>query len=71
MDFVPDESAIKTDEIKVDKETLDMLAALGMSDISGLVEVEPQSMIAPPVFGRGGGRRYWVNWGSVAHLGSY
>lgn len=35
MDFVPDESAIKTDEIKVDKETLDMLAALGMSDISG------------------------------------
>ncbi|XVE80648.1 hypothetical protein DITRI_Ditri14bG0155800 [Diplodiscus trichospermus] len=32
MDFVPDESAIKTNEIKVDKETLDMLCALGMAD---------------------------------------
>ncbi|XP_022716608.1 40S ribosomal protein S17-3-like [Durio zibethinus] len=60
MDFVPDESAIKTDEIKVDKETLDMLSALGMADIPGLLEVEPQTMIAPPVFGHlgGAGRRY-------------
>ncbi|KAK6230002.1 hypothetical protein QUC31_001520 [Theobroma cacao] len=60
MDFVPDESAINTDEIKVDKETLDMLSALGMADIPGLVEVEPQAMIAPPVFGGpgGAGRRY-------------
>ncbi|KAM1316292.1 hypothetical protein ACFX2F_019949 [Malus domestica] len=30
MDFVPNESAIKIDEISVDKETLDMLSALGM-----------------------------------------
>ncbi|XP_031402605.1 uncharacterized protein LOC116212174 [Punica granatum] len=54
MDFVPDESAIRTDEIKVDKETLEMLAALGMKDnIPGLVEIEPQAM---PVqsFGRRG-----------------
>ena len=62
MDFVPDESAIRTDEIKVDKETLDMLAALGMTDVPGLVKVEPQAMLAPPAFGRGAGgtvgRRY-------------
>ncbi|XWS11445.1 hypothetical protein CRYUN_Cryun38cG0083500 [Craigia yunnanensis] len=55
MDFVPDESAIKTDEIKVDKETLEMLSSLGMAEIRGLVEVEPQAMIASPVFGRPGG----------------
>ncbi|WCJ40019.1 40S ribosomal protein S17 [Euphorbia peplus] len=54
MDFVPEESAIKIDEIKVDKETIDMLAALGMSDFPGLVEVEPTPMIAPQGFGRGG-----------------
>lgn len=44
VDFVPDESAIKTNEIRIDKETLDMLAALSMSNIFGLVELEPQSM---------------------------
>lgn len=57
MDFVPDESAIKIDEIKVDKETLDMLAALGMTeaDIPGLVKVEPQAIAPPPAFGRGAG----------------
>ncbi|CAF1696344.1 unnamed protein product [Brassica oleracea] len=49
MDFVPDESAIKTDVIKVDKETLEMLASLGMSDTSGISEVEPQ---AAPAFSR-------------------
>ncbi|KAF2320286.1 hypothetical protein GH714_026714 [Hevea brasiliensis] len=53
MDFVPEESAIKIDEIKVDKETIDMLAALGMSDIPGLVEFEPQPFVPPQVFGRG------------------
>ncbi|KAJ6720100.1 40S RIBOSOMAL PROTEIN S17 [Salix viminalis] len=42
-------------EIKVDKETIDMLAALGMSDVPGLVEVEPQPMIPTQGFGRGGG----------------
>lgn len=62
MDFVPDESAIKTDHIEVDKETMDMLAALGMSEIPGVVKVDP---VAAPVqsmgFGRGAGgvgRRY-------------
>ncbi|ESQ36891.1 hypothetical protein EUTSA_v10003052mg, partial [Eutrema salsugineum] len=44
MDFVPDESAIKTDEIKVDKETLEMLASLRISEIPGFSQVEPQAM---------------------------
>ncbi|KAL3579490.1 hypothetical protein D5086_020994 [Populus alba] len=67
MDFVPEESAIKIHEIKVDKETIDMLAALGMSDVPGLVEVEPQPMIPTQGFGRGGGARsvcygYYPQW---------
>ncbi|KAM2009577.1 hypothetical protein FF1_004085 [Malus domestica] len=33
MDFVPKESTIKIDEISVDKETLDMLSALGMANM--------------------------------------
>ncbi|KAG6506977.1 40S ribosomal protein S17-like [Zingiber officinale] len=60
MDFVPDESAIKVDHIEVDKETLDMLASLGMPDLPG---VEKQADApAPPAFpsrpgGGGYGRR--------------
>jgi small subunit ribosomal protein S17e len=51
MDFVPDVSAIRTDHIEVDKETLDMLAALGMSEILGVHQMP---------FGRvaGAGRRF-------------
>lgn len=57
MDFVPDESAIKIDLIEVDKETLDMLSALGMSDLPGVVKqaAEPQAVAALPTFGRGAG----------------
>lgn len=55
MDFVPDESAIKIDEIKVDKETIDMLAALGMSDIHGIVEAELQPVVFAQTFGRSSG----------------
>ncbi|KAK9126266.1 hypothetical protein Scep_015112 [Stephania cephalantha] len=57
MDFVPDESAIKTDLIEVDKETLDMLAALGMSDMPGVVKQAEPASVAAPAFGRGGGGR--------------
>ncbi|RZC25854.1 40S ribosomal protein S17-4 [Glycine soja] len=58
MDFVPDVSAIRTDQIEVDKETLDMLAALGMSEVPGIVQVDPVAVQAPLGFGRGGpGRR--------------
>lgn len=55
MDFVPDESAIKTDVIEVDRETIDMLTALGMSDLPGVVKqaVEPQALPAAPRHGRG------------------
>ncbi|KAF2319674.1 hypothetical protein GH714_017949 [Hevea brasiliensis] len=42
MDFVPEVCAIKTDQkIEVDKKTIDMLSALGMGDIPGIVQVEP------------------------------
>jgi len=41
MDFVPEVSAIKSDQIEVDKETMDMLAYLGMSCFPGLVQVDP------------------------------
>ncbi|KAG6743998.1 hypothetical protein POTOM_052702 [Populus tomentosa] len=55
MDFVPEVSAIKSDQIEVDKETMDMLASLGKSCFPGLVQVDP---VAIPVtqfgFGRGG-----------------
>ncbi|GKC82268.1 40S ribosomal protein S17 [Tanacetum coccineum] len=44
MDFVPDESAIRTDVIEVDKETIDMLVALGMGDLPGVVKV-PEAVI--------------------------
>ncbi|KAL5054820.1 hypothetical protein RYX36_035502 [Vicia faba] len=62
MDFVPDVSAIGTDHIEVDKETLEMLSALGMSEIPGVVQVDPQP-VQPIPFGRGGaagapGRRF-------------
>ncbi|KAF3441601.1 hypothetical protein FNV43_RR15516 [Rhamnella rubrinervis] len=56
MDFVPEVSAINSDRIEVDKETLDMLAALGMSDIPGLERVEPVAVQTQQFgFGRGGG----------------
>ncbi|URE41993.1 40S ribosomal protein [Musa troglodytarum] len=42
MDFVPDESAIKVDQIVVDKETMDMLTTLGMADLPG-VEKQPDA----------------------------
>jgi len=54
MDFVPDVSAIRTDHIEVDKETLDMLAALGMSEIPGVVQVDPVP-VQQISFGRGAG----------------
>ncbi|CAN1144035.1 40S ribosomal protein S17-1 [Linum perenne] len=57
MDFVPEESAIKTDRIEVDKETKEMLAALGMADVGGIYEVDPVAVSVPAFgFGRGAGR---------------
>ncbi|GFY93383.1 ribosomal S17 family protein [Actinidia rufa] len=68
MDFVPEESAIKIDHIEVDKETIDLLASLGMSEMPGVVLKEEIGVAALPVpsfggggrggFGGGAGRRY-------------
>ncbi|RYQ95899.1 hypothetical protein Ahy_B08g091281 isoform B [Arachis hypogaea] len=53
MDFVPDVSAIDTQHIEVDKETIDMLQSLGMSDIPGITQVDPVPVQQIP-FGRPG-----------------
>ncbi|KAF9611889.1 hypothetical protein IFM89_036672 [Coptis chinensis] len=56
MDFVPEESAIKVETIEVDKETMDMLAALGMADLEGVTrQAEPERNV-PFLGGYGGGR---------------
>jgi small subunit ribosomal protein S17e len=36
MDHVPDQSAISTEAIEVDKDTLDMLRGLGMANLPGV-----------------------------------
>ncbi|CAN6719608.1 unnamed protein product [Malus baccata var. baccata] len=56
MDFVPEESAIKIDEISVDKETLDMLSALGMADMPGVKRVDPEAQTQNLGYGRGAPR---------------
>ncbi|KAH7692632.1 Ribosomal protein S17e protein [Dioscorea alata] len=58
MDFVPDESAIKVDQILVDKETIEMLQSLGMGDLPG-VEKQTEAPSIPVFSGRPGfaGRR--------------
>ena len=56
MDFVPEVSAIKTEDIEVDKETIEMLAALGMADLPGVKQAETSIGATGPGFfaGRGG-----------------
>lgn len=58
MDFVPDESEIKVDRIPVDKETLEMLASIGMADLPGVEKVDEMASGAaqavPGFAGRGG-----------------
>ncbi|XP_047970332.1 40S ribosomal protein S17-2-like [Salvia hispanica] len=61
MDFVPDESAIKTDRIEVDQETVDLLESLGIKDLPGVLLREEEGAIggAPQLsYGRGAPRRY-------------
>ncbi|RYR13587.1 hypothetical protein Ahy_B04g070501 isoform A [Arachis hypogaea] len=53
MDFVPDVSAIDIQHIEVDKETIDMLQSLGMSDVPGITQVDPVPVQQIP-FGRPG-----------------
>ncbi|KAG1363214.1 putative 40S ribosomal protein S17-3 [Cocos nucifera] len=54
MYFVPDESAIKIDHIEIDKETIEMLASLGMSDLPG-VEKQADAPVVPVFSSRPGG----------------
>ncbi|KAA8518488.1 hypothetical protein F0562_015962 [Nyssa sinensis] len=56
MDFVPEESAIKIDRIEVDKETIDLLASLGMSEMPGVVLKEETGGNTQPLPPYGGGR---------------
>ncbi|KAJ0447779.1 putative ribosomal protein S17e [Helianthus annuus] len=61
MDFVPDESAIKVHRIDVDKETIELLASFGMSEMPGIVLKEDTPVVSggiPGGYGGGlGGRR--------------
>eukprot|EP00798_Chlamydomonas_sp_ICE-L_P000615 gene615-2046_t len=38
LDFVPDESALNTSSIEVDRDTMDMLKAMGMGSLAGVVQ---------------------------------
>ncbi|KAJ0914613.1 putative ribosomal protein S17e [Helianthus annuus] len=62
MDFIPDESTIKVDRIEVDKETIKLLASLGMSEMPGIMLKEDTPVVSgeiPGGYGGGrGGRRY-------------
>ncbi|KAM1244554.1 hypothetical protein ACFX1X_036336 [Malus domestica] len=58
MDFVPEESIININEISVDKETFDMLSALGMVDMPGVKRVDPEAQTQNLGYGRGAPRRY-------------
>eukprot|EP00245_Coleochaete_scutata_P007100 TRINITY_DN22191_c0_g1_i1.p1 TRINITY_DN22191_c0_g1~~TRINITY_DN22191_c0_g1_i1.p1 ORF type:complete len:143 (+),score=44.79 TRINITY_DN22191_c0_g1_i1:146-574(+) len=49
MDFVPEESALKTDVIEVDRDTMDMLKALNMANLPGVVQqAQPSTVGLPP-----------------------
>jgi small subunit ribosomal protein S17e len=36
MDFIPDESALRTDAIEVDRDTMDMLKSMNMGNLPGV-----------------------------------
>jgi small subunit ribosomal protein S17e len=42
MDFIPDQSAVSTEAISVDKDTMDMLRALNMQNLPGLTLASEQ-----------------------------
>ncbi|KAI7755269.1 hypothetical protein M8C21_002414 [Ambrosia artemisiifolia] len=55
MDFMPDESAIKVDRIEVDKETIDLLDSLWMSELPGIVLKEDVPVVGAEILGGYGG----------------
>ncbi|KAF5823636.1 putative ribosomal protein S17e [Helianthus annuus] len=57
MDFVPDESAIKVDRIEANKETIELLASFGMSEMPGIVLKEDTQVVSRGIVGGYGGGR--------------
>mmetsp|Transcript_4604 Transcript_4604/g.8769 ORF Transcript_4604/g.8769 Transcript_4604/m.8769 type:complete len:139 (+) Transcript_4604:73-489(+) len=53
LDFVPEESALQTSAIEVDRDTMDMLKAMNMGNLAG---VTLQSTGPTPAFQKGGYR---------------
>ncbi|KAK9820080.1 hypothetical protein WJX72_005887 [[Myrmecia] bisecta] len=53
MDYVPEESAVNTDVIEVDTDTLDMLKAMNMAKLPGVKAVQAQVQERGPVGGGG------------------
>ncbi|VFQ58962.1 unnamed protein product [Cuscuta campestris] len=56
MDFVPEQSAINTDFIEVDKDTIDLLTMLGIANLPGVVQKVEETAPAPAVPAVTGGR---------------
>ena len=69
VDFVHNELIIKINNVKIDKETLDMHAAFGMSNIFWLVEVEQEHDCSRFLFDSG--RRYCHNNSHFIELSRY
>ncbi|RAL44859.1 unnamed protein product [Cuscuta campestris] len=57
MDFVPEQSAINTDFIEVDKDTIDLLTMLGIADLPGVVQKVEETAPAPAAVPAGTGGR--------------
>eukprot|EP00891_Asterochloris_glomerata_P004677 jgi/Astpho2/4677/Aster-00238 len=60
MDFVPDESAVNTENIEIDQDTQEMLRQLGMSNLPGIkmVPVTAPNQSGQQDAGMGPGRGY-------------
>lgn len=45
MDFIPEESAVNTDSIEVDRDTLDMLKSINMGSLPGVSAPQVRSTL--------------------------
>eukprot|EP00882_Tetradesmus_deserticola_P000128 GHRQ01000142.1.p2 GENE.GHRQ01000142.1~~GHRQ01000142.1.p2 ORF type:complete len:166 (+),score=62.76 GHRQ01000142.1:13-510(+) len=57
MDFVPEESAVNTETIEVDRDTLDMLKAINMASLPGVTMQQAATGGAPAGGFKGGFRK--------------
>ncbi|WIA10381.1 hypothetical protein OEZ86_000523 [Tetradesmus obliquus] len=57
MDFVPEESAVNTETIEVDRDTLDMLKAINMASLPGVTMQQAATGGGAPAGGFKGGFR--------------